>query len=237
MSEFNEIYVNSAQVVLFHKSVSALDKQNILHSSLFAQLVANKAAKATVSEWQHQYDSGIARSHWLQVSSGTEHITWPHQPSTLRSLVGQMLANQPQKQALLAAIDQLSHPLNAKAMSVLHAAVSKPSAEAKQQGLCLQVMVVRSAVDICAHSLMVEGSKCPAGAHWLQDKLPSKPATEKFSVLTSRYQLRPDYATIRARVEAAVGKWPEKLTVAIMIATDEVDTGLLPKPPQAPTSY
>lgn len=232
MPDFNEMYVNGAQLVLFDKSVSARDKQNILHSSLYAQLVANKT-KATVSDWHHQYDIGIGRSHWVRVSNTTQHVAWPKQSCSLRLLLSQLLADHPNKRAVLNGIDQLDHKLNAKALATLHAAISKPTAEAKPHGLWLQVTMVRSTTDIYSRSLILEGTHCPAGAHWLHDPLPAKPSSANFTVLTSLHQLRADYANIRARVEAALGKWPGQLSVEVLIATDELDTGApctLPEP-------
>lgn len=229
MPGFDEMYVNGAQLTLFEKGVSVLDRQDILHSGLFAQLVANKVSKGTISDWQHQYDSGVARSHWLRASTSTQQVPWPRTSSCLRTLVSQMLADAPYQRMVIAGLDQLNHPLNAKAMATLHAAVCKPAGGGKQQGLWLQVMMVRSPVDIQARSLILERTPISSGADWLKAPLPSQPAPAHLAIVTSRYQLRPDYASIRARVETAVGKWPEQLTVALSTAPDELDIGL-PEP-------
>lgn len=223
MPSHHDVYVNSAQLVVCAANVPELTRQDILQSSLCAQLVADKSVHTNASEWQQQYGKGILRFNWLRSSTSTIQLDLAGQSRSLLDLLVYCVNEPAIKPLARAVLRDLHNPVNASAMEVLHQAIRKPTGSADKPGLWLEIMLVQSEKSIRTVSLTLEDVRLPAGRNWLSEPLVSVAKAGRGYAQINTHQLLPSYMHNRALIIQKLGNLPDRLTLAILRPMDELD--------------
>jgi len=205
MSDFAQCYVNAAQIVAFPASIADTLKVDILQSSLLAQLLADKAAFTTLSDWHHHYTSALARTQWVR-KGYTIHTLMPEEHTvTLSELVDAAAMSTHTKASLRYLLRTLRRPANAPALSIFHETIYKPRGSRHPKTLWFELVQVTDASSIQTFALTVETPalgkvlEAPEGAF---DPLPEGSV---FKLRCGQFELGPGYDAIRNKVSKALG--------------------------------
>ncbi|WP_434773093.1 hypothetical protein [Pseudomonas entomophila] len=213
-------YINAAQIVVFSPSIAATLKADLLHSSLLAQLLADKAAFTTLSDWHHHYTSALARTQWMRMSATVHSIT-PDEPAvTLTELIDASSLPSSAKAMLRHTLDALRQPANASALSILRNAVCKPHDGLPSHNLWFELVQVTDASDIRTFALTVEAPGAALTSDASDHVFDTMPEGARFTLRTSQFELMPTYDGIRTKVIRALGDKANRYTAVVESSHD-----------------
>ncbi|MGE8043851.1 hypothetical protein ACQKO6_06570 [Pseudomonas monteilii] len=238
MSDFAQCYVNAAQIAAFPNSVADTLKVDILQSSLLAQLLADKAAFTTLSDWHHHYTSALARTQWVR-KSYTIHTLMPEEQTvTLSELVDAAAMSPATKASLLYLLRSLRRPANAPALSIFHETIYKPRGSQRPKNLWFELVQVTDASSIQTFALTVETPALAKVFKASADVFDPLPEGSVFKLRCGQFELGPGYDAIRGKVSKALGDKVSQYISPIEHGQDLPDVPEpqdLPEPAQHPT--
>jgi len=223
-----DAYINSGQLFLCNTSLPENVRQDVLRSSLLAQMAADKTSHLSVAHWHNQYNNGLLRSQWIRKSITTQHSRFNLEQYSCSELILSFIVSPALKEACQQSLQNLGKPINEAALTAWrHAIVKLANTDKHNQklGLWLEFVYVESITHITTVSILLEGVDCPTGDNWLNEKLSSKVPTAEIVVQTNLFQLKSSYDAIRKQVLTKLGEWPQKLTFAI--ETNQTDPSAL----------
>ncbi|MDO7912252.1 hypothetical protein Q6A49_17095 [Pseudomonas sp. 22-AL-CL-001] len=234
MSDFAQCYVNAAQIAAFPNSVADTLKVDILQSSLLAQLLADKAAFTTLSDWHHHYTSALARTQWVR-KSYTIHTLMPEEQTvTLSELVDAAAMSPATKASLLYLLRSLRRPANAPALSIFHETIYKPRGSQRPKNLWFELVQVTDASSIQTFALTVETPALAKVFKASADVFDPLPEGSVFKLRCGQFELGPGYDAIRGKVSKALGDKVSQYISPIEHGQDLPDLPDVPEPQDLP---
>lgn len=206
-----QIFVNAGQIAFIDKSINPLTREDILHSSLMAQLLADKPPHEHVEDWQHNYMKGRGKLHWIvSANSALKASLQVNQSVTMVELIAlgvQQIGARPSVTEKLKKL--VSHKLknlhfspttNRPLLSVLRQNAFKTITAQHRNLIIVEVLIAKSPSVIYSISVTLENEDFPDAIDWLNHEIRAEEIHGEIKIQNSTYALRSKYHTLRDTV-------------------------------------
>ncbi|UVL61314.1 hypothetical protein LOY54_25485 [Pseudomonas sp. B21-032] len=206
-----ESYNNAAQIACLSTHLPVSTKEDILRSSLLAQMSADKQPYHSIQEWHSHYSKALGKLGWVFTTEQlTEYTSSLGSTITLMELLQQVANPYAIPAQVWTALNEPGQPDPKK--TVLRQSAFKPLPGQDRLLITIEVLIARSSTAIKKISLALETKPFNVTNDWLKHSFACQDILRPIQIRHSDASLKASYSNLRSTVTTKLGSHIQQLT-------------------------